>query len=307
MTEPVQGQKFDTGKPRFSLLPKGVLTSILRVLEYGANKYRVDIPVDFHTFKHNLEDFKWQEQVSANPAERLKVSCHKGYVPHATEIQPLSLQSVQTVNNSENFLQKQVNVDLVMRNKDCQTNLKNLLLKGLIEKHILSETAMQGKSEKETGSVESVQSMLRKRNEGLLSEILQSTGCQNTSIEFFVNVGVQSAEAQNAHILTTIIQQGSLEICCVVSAIKVLDCYKTMLLLLETFLHTSPNIQLVKEYKTGIDNWQHVENPRERYYDAAMRHLYAWFNGESKDLETGESHLAHAICCLLFLLWFESN
>ena len=50
-----------------------------------------------------------------------------------------------------------------------------------------------------------------------------------------------------------------------------------------------------------------VENPKERYYDAAMRHLYAWFNGEPKDIETGESHLAHAICCLLFLLWFESN
>ena len=59
--------------------------------------------------------------------------------------------------------------------------------------------------------------------------------------------------------------------------------------------------------KYSVNNWQHVENPRERYYDAAMRHLYAWFNGESKDLETGESHLAHAICCLLFLLWFESN
>ena len=59
--------------------------------------------------------------------------------------------------------------------------------------------------------------------------------------------------------------------------------------------------------KYSVNNWQHVENPRERYYDAAMRHLYAWFNGEPKDLETGESHLAHAICCLLFLLWFESN
>jgi hypothetical protein len=59
--------------------------------------------------------------------------------------------------------------------------------------------------------------------------------------------------------------------------------------------------------KYSVNNWQHVENPRERYYDAAVRHLYAWFHGEPKDLETGESHLAHAICCLLFLLWFESN
>lgn len=59
--------------------------------------------------------------------------------------------------------------------------------------------------------------------------------------------------------------------------------------------------------KYSVNNWMKVENPKERYYNAAMRHLYAWFNGEPKDLETGESHLAHAICCLLFLLWFESN
>lgn len=74
--------------------------------------------------------------------------------------------------------------------------------------------------------------------------------------------------------------------------------------------HTLKPVLKVLEFgaaKYSVNNWQHVENPRERYYDAAMRHLYAWFNGEPKDLETGESHLAHAICCLLFLLWFESN
>jgi hypothetical protein len=51
-------------------------------------------------------------------------------------------------------------------------------------------------------------------------------------------------------------------------------------------------------------NWQHVEN-HNRYWSALFRHLDQYYDGEQYDTETGESHLAHAICNLLFLLWFE--
>lgn len=42
-----------------------------------------------------------------------------------------------------------------------------------------------------------------------------------------------------------------------------------------------------------------------RVYAALQRHLNAWWAGESKDPETGYSHLAHAGCCLIFLLAYE--
>lgn len=57
--------------------------------------------------------------------------------------------------------------------------------------------------------------------------------------------------------------------------------------------------------KYAPDNWQKVPAARTRYYDAAMRHLTAWFSGERNDPESGIHHLAHAGCCVLFLLWFE--
>jgi len=59
--------------------------------------------------------------------------------------------------------------------------------------------------------------------------------------------------------------------------------------------------------KYAPENWRHVENARTRYFDAAHRHLDAWWKGDSLDLETGESHLAHAICCLMFLLALDSE
>jgi hypothetical protein len=54
--------------------------------------------------------------------------------------------------------------------------------------------------------------------------------------------------------------------------------------------------------KYGENNWTKVKDRRRRYFDAAQRHLTAWWMGEPVDKEDGLSHLAHAVCCLLFLM-----
>lgn len=55
------------------------------------------------------------------------------------------------------------------------------------------------------------------------------------------------------------------------------------------------------------DNWQTVPQARRRYYDAAIRHLTAWWDGERNDPESQLPHLAHAACCVIFLLWLDDN
>lgn len=54
--------------------------------------------------------------------------------------------------------------------------------------------------------------------------------------------------------------------------------------------------------KYAPDNWRKVEGWRWRYTGAALRHLFAWMGGERADPESGIHHLAHAGCCVLFLL-----
>ena len=44
-----------------------------------------------------------------------------------------------------------------------------------------------------------------------------------------------------------------------------------------------------------------------RTYGALQRHLHSWFKGEENDPQTGLSHLAHAGCCLMFLLEFTHS
>lgn len=57
--------------------------------------------------------------------------------------------------------------------------------------------------------------------------------------------------------------------------------------------------------KYSVDNWQEVPNAVDRYTDALLRHVFAWMGGERVDQESKLHHLAHAGCCVLFLLWFE--
>ena len=50
------------------------------------------------------------------------------------------------------------------------------------------------------------------------------------------------------------------------------------------------------------DNWKFVPDGKRRYFDAGMRHLWDSKCGQKYDEETNKSHLAHAICNLMFLL-----
>ena len=53
------------------------------------------------------------------------------------------------------------------------------------------------------------------------------------------------------------------------------------------------------------NNWQKVEDAKDRYYAAALRHLIAWRKGEKTDPESGLSHLDHVACNIMFLQHFE--
>ena len=53
--------------------------------------------------------------------------------------------------------------------------------------------------------------------------------------------------------------------------------------------------------KYGDRNWERGMD-WSRFYSALQRHITAWWDGEDKDAESGLPHLAHAACCVLFLL-----
>lgn len=54
--------------------------------------------------------------------------------------------------------------------------------------------------------------------------------------------------------------------------------------------------------KYAPNNWRNVIGWRWRYIGAALRHIFAYQRGERIDPESGLPRLAHAACCLLFML-----
>lgn len=59
--------------------------------------------------------------------------------------------------------------------------------------------------------------------------------------------------------------------------------------------------------KYAPNNWQKVEGGGWRYLRAGLGHLAARARGERLDPESGLPHLAHAVCCCLFLAWFDNK
>lgn len=57
--------------------------------------------------------------------------------------------------------------------------------------------------------------------------------------------------------------------------------------------------------KYGPNNWRLVDNMKERYLNATLRHISAIMKDEDMDPESGLPHAAHAICGLMFMLDIE--
>ena len=49
-------------------------------------------------------------------------------------------------------------------------------------------------------------------------------------------------------------------------------------------------------------NWRESTVPASIYYEALLRHIFAWWDGEEYDEESGMSHLGHARACAAIIL-----
>ena len=73
----------------------------------------------------------------------------------------------------------------------------------------------------------------------------------------------------------------------------------------------APLQELIRVYefgaaKYGDRNWMQGL-PYSRWYDAAQRHLMAFWGGEDKDPESGLHHVAHAAFSLFALQWQQAE
>lgn len=87
------------------------------------------------------------------------------------------------------------------------------------------------------------------------------------------------------------------------------DSNKPMVSLVEPrFILGIANILTFGAKKYGLHNWKEAKpEDIQRYRDALLRHLLAYNSGEMLDPESGEPHLYHIGCNLMFLDYFDNK
>ena len=66
-------------------------------------------------------------------------------------------------------------------------------------------------------------------------------------------------------------------------------------------------VQQFGMFKYGANNWQRVKRGKARYIAAALRHISAVQQGKRYDDESGQPHLAHALCSLMYAEWIDQQ
>ncbi|HEY6022243.1 MAG TPA: dATP/dGTP diphosphohydrolase domain-containing protein [Candidatus Paceibacterota bacterium] len=59
---------------------------------------------------------------------------------------------------------------------------------------------------------------------------------------------------------------------------------------------------LMDGLKYGRSNYRVIGVRASIYFDALIRHVYAWFEGEERDPDSGLPHLSHALACLAIIV-----
>ena len=299
------GKKHDNNKPKYSLLPSQIW-QVIDVLEFGAKKYsRTEI--DLQKFQELTGGILWQKYKNVLSAGKPSVLLQEGFVPHVTGMIPNTMRIVQSAENLDILHQKTVCADLAMSEKELEIVLKSSKENMSIRNGIGHSLSLDCEKRKESRQEDKTQNILQKLKEMDFYGVWQNMDCLNKNILCCWSVGVQSAEARSGHTLTMTIKLEDLEICFVANATKLLDCCKMIQKLLKVYFNISINTSQIEIFKSGIDNWQQVDNAKERYFNACHRHLQAWWSGERLDSESGLPHLAHAVCCLLFLMWGDDE
>jgi hypothetical protein len=89
---------------------------------------------------------------------------------------------------------------------------------------------------------------------------------------------------------------------------------KTVIGLTKPAIHSVPPVAIFElgqamadgEAKYGLMNYREKKVSASVYYDAAMRHLMKWWDGEEVDPDTGIKHLSYAMACAAILLDAET-
>lgn len=278
--------KADGEKNRLDLWPVRPYEDVGWVLTYGANKYSRTVELNTSSVLSSLEE----ELVKCNIAMNvIALFTAKDFVDPTTRN-----SFVETI--------------LSMPNDNARTNASGLGASPIeLEPTKKNERPIQS-SGQETLSIRS-------------SELYKKLASHNKPLIVYSNTKEMHAPSarealMNAQSIWTIAtrHQGQ-EAIFAVAATTDWGCLETARQVLRELYNISDtHLPKTSSLRKGQGNFlQHVEGARNwekgfkwsRLFGSTLRHLFAWYRGETIDPESGLNHLSHAACNIIFLLEFS--
>ena len=298
----MQGDRYNKGKTKWSLVDWESLEPFVQVLMFGANKYTKHTPKPLEEIVGILNERLWENRQNVLSVVTIKTLSPEDFVTNAIQKKLIKKLNVLDVGNLEQLQALKGFVSLVMNEKGFLQEQKSQ--QDVLSTKNSTEAQKSFESERKNGKGEGLELLSLKKNKEseVEKDIYLSTEYQKNSMKHYYSVDVGSVGLKRDHILTMTITQESLEICYVVSATKLLDCYKIILTLLNLCTNTSVSINEILNTESGVGNWQKGLKVTETL-ESCLRHIFSFLSGEDNDKESGLTHLGHAMCNLHFATW----
>jgi hypothetical protein len=293
-----QSLRYNEGKPQWSLVDFKSLEPMVRVMEYGCQKYTSKKDVTVENILRIIQLWKQLKYVRivAIKDELLL----KDYALRAIDLQHNQLQNVQNAEKKDN-LEVRDYAELVWNEKDLINFLKKDPKETYISLNIEKDLTLKKEKDLEVLKEEQTKDTLNKLNEAHFLEILNSTELQKIFI--FKNVAevVEYVETLKDYTLIMIIKQDYIEEYYVVNATTQLDCLMIIFNLLKKLNYISK--------KTIVENYQIINSGRENWkkgldltqiLESLSRHLFALMSGEIIDSESQQEHIGHIMANAMF-------
>lgn len=297
-----KADRFNSGKLKWSLVDFKSLEPLVRILEYGAEKYSKSIKLNILSLLQLC-----QKSGSVITVKIVKELSHEAFVLPVIESRQDNIVCVQDVPNLDQLI-RSLYVDHAMSTLEYtllankQTKLEN------IKNHTEKEMDIERKKEIETKKECLIQSMLKKiKGEHFYTDFLH-TESQKSFTYRSVKKDVEYVNPKKDYTLTMIITQGNTEVFCVVNATTELDCLMTILSYLKKLSNIYQNLSVNEDMITisGKDNWKKGLDKKE-IVESMLRHIFDYLDGNVNDKESGLPHIGHIMANAMFLSYFENN